>query len=223
MEFLYSKWLQFSSRFLFLSFADGENDSITISNALDYAIFKESGFNRVFVAISNDDKRDGNRARVDAPKKLPLPPVATPRAEVPYGWWRFSMPSSGSAWPMKENLHSNVICDGCEGEIFGFRYKCLDCFDFDLCMNCESQMMHIHHVMIRIADSRTFGMGQLKVYRKRLGRHLEDDYELADLAREEITTRRINTQRGDNMFSSMPLFIQGMDHFCQFVYVVEFA
>lgn len=46
--------------------------------------------------------------------------------------------------------HKNVECDGCEGPVKGYRYKCLDCPNYDLCMNCEQQFKHSNHRMIRI-------------------------------------------------------------------------
>eukprot|EP01137_Pigoraptor_chileana_P026329 Opistho-2@97145 len=34
-------------------------------------------------------------------------------------------------------LHDNVRCDGCQQDIYGIRYKCGNCPDFDLCERCE--------------------------------------------------------------------------------------
>lgn len=53
---------------------------------------------------------------------------------------------------LKSNLkfHPHVYCDGCQKHIPGNRYKCLECPDFDLCIDCESQNMHKEHVMLRI-------------------------------------------------------------------------
>ena len=48
-------------------------------------------------------------------------------------------------------VHSGVVCDGCEKEVSGFRYKCCVCADYDLCGDCEAKGMHPGHNMIRIA------------------------------------------------------------------------
>lgn len=49
-------------------------------------------------------------------------------------------------------LHANVVCDGCNGSVRGFRYKCVQCPDFDLCQTCESKGMHKQHMMCRMAN-----------------------------------------------------------------------
>lgn len=48
------------------------------------------------------------------------------------------------------DVHPGVICDGCDNSIHGFRYKCIQCHDFDLCRHCEGVMMHEKHLMVRI-------------------------------------------------------------------------
>jgi hypothetical protein len=35
--------------------------------------------------------------------------------------------------------HSNIICDGCDGSIVGFRFNCIECEDFDLCQSCDDK------------------------------------------------------------------------------------
>jgi len=47
-------------------------------------------------------------------------------------------------------LHPGVLCDGCDGGVVGYRYKCLTCPDYDLCAVCEMEGKHSNHVMIRI-------------------------------------------------------------------------
>jgi hypothetical protein len=44
--------------------------------------------------------------------------------------------------------HIGVTCDNCKVyPIVGKRYKCMECFDFDLCENCENKNFHLHPMM----------------------------------------------------------------------------
>lgn len=54
--------------------------------------------------------------------------------------------------PCSGPKHTGVICDGCDADVIGFRYKCLECHDYDLCSKCEKGNIHSSHVMIRITD-----------------------------------------------------------------------
>ncbi|KAF8974812.1 hypothetical protein BGZ46_009709 [Entomortierella lignicola] len=54
---------------------------------------------------------------------------------------------------MDRTLHSNVRCDGCDEDIYGVRYKCGNCLNYDLCGNCEALPEPIHdpnHVFLKI-------------------------------------------------------------------------
>lgn len=46
--------------------------------------------------------------------------------------------------------HPGVICDGCSGSIYGKRYKCCECPDYDLCEGCEGKGVHTDHDMYTI-------------------------------------------------------------------------
>lgn len=46
--------------------------------------------------------------------------------------------------------HENIVCDGCDGPVHAYRYKCLQCPDYDLCVTCESELKHSDHLMVRI-------------------------------------------------------------------------
>jgi len=52
-------------------------------------------------------------------------------------------------------LHLNIVCDSCDKEIRGRRYKCLICPDFDLCQSCEQKNEHFEHAMMRLVKPDT--------------------------------------------------------------------
>lgn len=56
-----------------------------------------------------------------------------------------------SETPPTKTLHVDLECNECDGEILGFRYKCIQCEDYDLCANCEVKGFHPEHCMIRSA------------------------------------------------------------------------
>ena len=51
--------------------------------------------------------------------------------------------------------HHNAICDSCDRDIAGIRYKCLDCSDFDFCQTCfdEKFASHKQHRFVKIATT----------------------------------------------------------------------
>uniref|UniRef100_A0A5S6QYC7 ZZ-type domain-containing protein n=1 Tax=Trichuris muris TaxID=70415 RepID=A0A5S6QYC7_TRIMR len=51
----------------------------------------------------------------------------------------------------KSAVHPHVLCDVCDREIVGIRYKCLVCDDYDVCEQCEPTCVHDPgHIMLRI-------------------------------------------------------------------------
>lgn len=50
------------------------------------------------------------------------------------------------------SFHPGVQCDGCSSSIYGTRFKCLVCRDYDLCSSCEGKGIHVDHNMVSIVD-----------------------------------------------------------------------
>ena len=42
----------------------------------------------------------------------------------------------------KQYKHFGIVCDGCEGSIYGIRYRCKRCNDFDFCSSCKNNKYH---------------------------------------------------------------------------------
>jgi len=54
--------------------------------------------------------------------------------------------------------HPGVVCDGCNEPIKGIRFKCMECYDFDLCSLCIQKDVHPKdHEMLRILKPRNSG------------------------------------------------------------------
>ncbi|GAU87810.1 hypothetical protein RvY_00608 [Ramazzottius varieornatus] len=56
-----------------------------------------------------------------------------------------------------KKIHKMVTCDGCEGQVAGTRYKCMECPDYDLCEECEAKGKHSEHDMMAIRTPRQHG------------------------------------------------------------------
>ena len=55
----------------------------------------------------------------------------------------------GGSGPQNGHKHPGVVCDVCNSEIYGSRFKCIECPDYDLCCTCEGRGEHSDHRMIR--------------------------------------------------------------------------
>ncbi|CAG9540934.1 unnamed protein product [Cercopithifilaria johnstoni] len=54
-----------------------------------------------------------------------------------------------------KEIHPFVTCNHCDQPLYGIRYKCCVCDDFDLCEECEKDGTHPDHALIRYATPRT--------------------------------------------------------------------
>lgn len=140
-------------RFFAFFLTDEDGDEITIYNGLDFGIFKDRKISKLFIT----------KKYIETAQE---PSVAPTTAE------------SNAFDSIRRIQHSNIICDGCDRDIYGFRYKCLECPDFDLCMNCEDKM-HSHHILVRISDPDDAQICNRLKLAKRLLRHRRHDNESA--------------------------------------------
>ncbi|XP_013148852.1 PREDICTED: uncharacterized protein LOC106111356 [Papilio polytes] len=76
-------------------------------------------------------------------KNRNLSPDAVPTLCLPGSWDDDDTESSPP-------VHIDIICDNCSKPITGFRYKCVNCDDYDLCQKCEMMEAHSHHFMLRM-------------------------------------------------------------------------
>ncbi|KAK9303526.1 hypothetical protein QLX08_004834 [Tetragonisca angustula] len=89
------------------------------------------------IVISSDEELEIAQKEMFSPKKFNVKLVSS-KQEIP------------SSKKDNKAIHFGICCDGCDGDIIGFRYKCIQCEDYDLCAQCERTMRHSHHYMIRM-------------------------------------------------------------------------
>ncbi|KFM75689.1 Sequestosome-1, partial [Stegodyphus mimosarum] len=58
--------------------------------------------------------------------------------------------NDANAAKTNQEVHPFVICDGCNNSVKGYRYKCLECKDFDLCSSCHADNKHPEHDMLKL-------------------------------------------------------------------------
>lgn len=109
---------------------DEDKDEIEVINQCDYEIFSQKCANRhLQVAPVIVDSSDNERS------------------DIKTGDANATEPGNSRA------VHSTCTCDGCfKKPIVGFRYKCVQCPDYDLCENCEAKHVHPEHMMLRIPN-----------------------------------------------------------------------
>lgn len=70
------------------------------------------------------------------------------------GLLKINVAHSGQGKPSTATqvVHTGVLCDVCDQEIRGMRYKCLQCEDYDLCGPCHGRNVHEEHDMLKLVN-----------------------------------------------------------------------
>lgn len=70
--------------------------------------------------------------------------------------------------------HYNIFCEECEDEIYGYRFNCLECREYNLCMYCTG--MHPDHILVRITnpDDSVFCDNLNRITRRMRRRQIDD-------------------------------------------------
>jgi len=76
-----------------------------------------------------------------------------PGCKIFHRFWQ-SFDSAQESEEEHNEIHPFVICDGCgQTPIFGPRFKCATCPDYDLCISCYNKKVHSvaapHHEFLR--------------------------------------------------------------------------
>ncbi|KAH8412864.1 hypothetical protein KR009_006349 [Drosophila setifemur] len=113
---------------------DSDHDEIEIVNQNDYEIFLEKCEQNMHVQIA---------------------PLVPEEVEEPKGSKQKASATDAPVPPVDDlsnfTIHDGVECDGCGlAPMIGFRYKCVQCPNFDLCQKCEAAHKHPEHLMVRM-------------------------------------------------------------------------
>ncbi|XP_073823569.1 protein ref(2)P-like [Musca autumnalis] len=134
---------------------DGDGDEIAIANQTDYNIFLDMNTERrhLFVAPKNPSTNE-------KPQNATTTTNATASNESSTASAAAGATSGQSQVPPADvnmdanSIHLNVECDSClMAPIVGFRYKCIQCPNYDLCQHCEAKHVHGDHMMIRMPNN----------------------------------------------------------------------
>lgn len=120
-----SSFIAFGERLFFLFFSDDDGDLIAITSDEE-----------LLIALTEMSGQEIRKLYVS------ILPNSVDETQFP----------RGPANVVNGTQHANVVCDHCAGPVQGYRYKCIQCPDFDLCANCEMRGAHSDHFMIRLSN-----------------------------------------------------------------------
>ncbi|XP_034474089.1 protein ref(2)P [Drosophila innubila] len=162
---------------------DTDSDEIEIVNQNDYEIFLAKCEKNMHMQIA---------AAVDVAEELEAKQETTnaPTADDPSNFI----------------IHDGVECDSCGvAPMIGFRYKCVQCPNFDLCQVCETAHKHPDHLMVRmptnngpsIVDAWLSGPGTSSHHHRRSSRRFKGHCPFAEAAQAAPATESHKENRRD--------------------------
>jgi len=139
IEGFYARKPESRNKSLKYYYEDSDGDKVTLTNGSDFAIFLEQNINKIFAEINESTVWKSLN-----PSLLNTVTYAPPGTNVGA--------KSLYADEIRSIHHEGILCDVCDKDIYGFRYKCLDCEEFDMCMDCEPKQIHKEHLLLRITN-----------------------------------------------------------------------
>jgi len=124
-------------------YEDSDGDKISITKPSDFELFLEQNVNKIFAETNEETMRTPSNQSL----QNSIPTVSTPP-----GFSNLEAKSSSVIEEIRRIHHDGILCDVCDKEVYGFRYKCLDCEEFDMCMDCEPKQIHKEHLLLRITN-----------------------------------------------------------------------
>lgn len=92
--------------------------------------------------------------------------------------------------------HDGVTCDGCEKSVYGFRYKCIQCPDYDLCKECEAQGLHPEHCMLRMPLPMPYSKNRyIRHFGRRMNKNQHNSTNFTDNSKESFKNCKFDNSR----------------------------
>jgi len=131
---------------LVLKYTDNEGDQITIANQddLNEALISHSGpILKLQIEEKNHSQPSESFSELFSTVLHSLSEIETKI--------QLNKQESFQCNKMAGNVVHRAICDNCQQQIVGIRFKCVQCADYDLCEKCEPLSVHPEHSFIKIA------------------------------------------------------------------------
>lgn len=130
--------------------ADSDGDKITITKPTDFELFLEADINKIFAETNEETVwKTLNQSLLNTVPTATIAATITPTTAPSLSNYETQSVYTDE---IRRIHHQGILCDVCDKDVYGFRYKCLDCDEFDMCMDCEPKQIHKEHLLLRITN-----------------------------------------------------------------------